>query len=100
MYAHLQKAVGAIQDFIIKSHYTEQAFEIEMYLKPGEIPIKKGEWIAISGNSGASEGPHLHYEVHKNGEKLNPAYFFYNDLTNEEYQLMLERASAPNQSFD
>jgi hypothetical protein len=77
VYAHLQKAVGAIQDFIIKSHYTEQAFEIEMYLKPGEIPIKKGEWIAISGNTGASEGPHLHFEIRDSKTEyiINPMLF-------------------------
>jgi Peptidase family M23 len=77
VYAHLQKAVGAIQDFIIKSHYTEQSFEIEMYLKPGEIPIKKGEWIAISGNTGASEGPHLHFEIRDSKTEyiINPMLF-------------------------
>ncbi len=77
VYAHLQKAVGAIQDFIIKSHYKEQAFEIEMYLKPGEIPIKKGEWIAISGNTGASEGPHLHFEIRDSKTEyiINPMLF-------------------------
>ena len=77
VYAHLQKAVGTIQDFIIKSHYKEQAFEIEMYLKPGEIPIKKGEWIAISGNTGASEGPHLHFEIRDSKTEyiINPMLF-------------------------
>jgi murein DD-endopeptidase MepM/ murein hydrolase activator NlpD len=77
VYAHLQKAVGSIQDFITQSHYKEQAFEIEMYLKPGEIPIKKGEWIALSGNSGASEGPHLHYEIRDSKTEyiFNPMLF-------------------------
>ena len=77
VYAHLQKAVGTIQDFIIKSHYTEQSFEIEMYLKPGEISIKKGEWIAISGNTGASEGPHLHFEIRDSKTEyiINPMLF-------------------------
>lgn len=62
--------------------------------------VVRGQLIGLVGSTGKSTAPHLHYEVHKNGEKLNPAYFFYNDLTNEEYQLMLERASSPNQSFD
>ena len=77
VYAHLQKAVGLIQDFITKIHYKEQAFEIEMYLKPGEIPIKKGEWIAISGNTGASEGPHLHFEIRDSKTEyiINPMLF-------------------------
>jgi murein DD-endopeptidase MepM/ murein hydrolase activator NlpD len=77
VYAHLQKAVGAIQDFINLTHYKEQAFEIEVYLKPGEIPIKKGEWIALSGNSGASEGPHLHFEIRDSKTEyiINPMLF-------------------------
>ena len=77
VYAHLQKAVGPIQDFITTTHYKEQSFEIEMYLKPGEIPIKKGEWIAVSGNTGASEGPHLHYEIRDSKTEfiINPMLF-------------------------
>jgi hypothetical protein len=77
VYAHLQKAVGPIQDFITTTHYKEQSFEIEMYLKPGEIPIKKGELIAFSGNTGASEGPHLHYEIRDSKTEfvINPMLF-------------------------
>ncbi len=77
VYAHLQKTVGPIKDFITTTHYIEQSFEIEMYLKPGEIPIKKGEWIAVSGNTGASEGPHLHYEIRDSKSEfiINPMLF-------------------------
>lgn len=77
VYAHLQKAVGTIQDFISQTHYKEQVFEIEMYLKPGELPIKKGDWIALSGNTGASEGPHLHFEIRDSKTEyiINPMLF-------------------------
>jgi murein DD-endopeptidase MepM/ murein hydrolase activator NlpD len=88
VYAHLQKAVGTIQDFITKTHYKEQAFEIEMYLKPGEIPIQKGEWIALSGNSGASEGPHLHFEIRDTKTEfiINPMLFGYDSLIKDSKQ--------------
>ena len=88
VYAHLQKAVGTIQGFITKTHYKEQAFEIEMYLKPGEIPIQKGEWIALSGNSGASEGPHLHFEIRDTKTEfiINPMLFGYDSLTKDTKQ--------------
>ncbi len=77
VYAHLHKAVGTIEDFISQTHYKEQAFEIEMYLKPGELPIKKGDWIALSGNTGASEGPHLHFEIRDSKTEyiINPMLF-------------------------
>jgi len=62
--------------------------------------IKRGEIIGYVGNTGKSTGPHCHYEVHKNGQKLDPVYFFYNDLTPQQFDQLLKRASASNQSFD
>ncbi len=62
--------------------------------------IKRGEVIGYVGSTGKSTGPHLHYEVHKNGQKLDPVYFFYNDLTPSQFNELLKRAKVSNQSFD
>ncbi len=68
-------------------------------VKPGQR-VKRGDLIGYVGNSGTSTGPHLHYEVHKNGTPVNPINFIYHDLTPTEYVAILEAASQENQSFD
>ena len=62
--------------------------------------VKRGTIIGYVGSTGKSTGPHLHYEVHKNERPLDPVYFFYNDLTPEEFDRLLKAAQAGNQSLD
>lgn len=62
--------------------------------------VRRGQIIGYVGNTGASTGPHLHYEVMKNGEKVDPSFYFYNDITPEQYEAMLKRSANAKQSFD
>lgn len=62
--------------------------------------VKRGEVIGWVGSTGKSTGPHCHYEVIKFNQKIDPIYFFYNDLTPEQFDRILKQAAAGNQSLD
>ncbi len=62
--------------------------------------VKRGEVIGWVGSTGKSTGPHCHYEVIKNGEKIDPIHFFFNDLSPTEYERIVRIAASGNQSFD
>ena len=62
--------------------------------------VKRGQVIGLVGSTGTSTSAHLHYEVHKNGQKVNPAHYYFNDLTPAQYEAMLEASEVENQSLD
>ena len=68
-------------------------------VKPGQ-KVTRGELIGYVGSTGTSTAPHVHYEIIKGNNKINPINYFFNDLTEEEYQSIREIASREGQSFD
>lgn len=79
---------------------TEYMHMVRIKVRGGQS-VKRGEVIGWVGSTGASTGPHCHYEVHINGRPVDPVYFFFNDLNAEQYDRLLKIAATGSaKSFD
>lgn len=82
VYGHLRNGSERIEKYILENHYQLQSFEMDIFPKPGELQVVKGDLIAYSGNTGGSEGPHLHFEFRdtKSEKIINPMYFGFDTI--------------------
>lgn len=77
VYAHLNSFYPALEQYVEEKQYREQQWEQDFTFTPNQFPIYKGQFIANSGNTGRSEGPHLHFEIRetKTDVNVNPMWF-------------------------
>lgn len=94
--------IGYGRQIVIDHGYGYQTLYAHMSkfnVKKGD-KVKRGDIIGFVGSTGTSTAPHLHYEILKNGKKVDPKYYFIQDLTPTEYEEMIEIFSKGGQSFD
>lgn len=76
LYAHLQRFAGAIEDLAKKTQYEKESYEFDIYPSAERLPVKKGDLIGYTGNTGSSGGPHLHFEIRdRSSRPMNPKLF-------------------------
>lgn len=78
VYGHLQKFSKKIAAYVKEKQYEQESFNVNLMLTPDELPVKEGELVAISGNTGSSGGPHLHFEIRdtETEETMDPIEYY------------------------
>ncbi|MBT2557499.1 M23 family metallopeptidase [Hymenobacter sp. ISL-91] len=73
VYGHLNSFKGPVAEELRRQQYAKQTYDLELFFEPGQFVVKRGEVVALSGNTGGSAGPHVHWEVRTAaGSQLNP----------------------------
>lgn len=84
VYGHLDRFIPEIEEYVTNSQYEKKSYLITLYPPKEKFPVKQGDLIAYSGNSGGSGGPHLHYEIRKSDSEVpvNPLLFEFGTVDN------------------
>ena len=81
LYAHLDHFVGPLAEYVLNEQYARKTFNIDLYPQENQFTVKQGELIAISGNTGSSGGPHVHFDIRDtNMHALNPLKFGFEEI--------------------
>ena len=78
VYGHLRNFAGHIATYVKEQQYAQERFSVDLSPEPSQFPVKAGELIALSGNTGSSGGPHLHFEIRdlRTGEPVDPIVYY------------------------